>query len=50
MRIKKLSIPDFIFLALILVAFDKPFPAANFHIAAHSLEQQAAAWQLTARR
>lgn len=38
------------FLALILLAFDKPFPAANSHIAAHSLKQLEAAWQLTARR
>lgn len=44
-RIEKLSISDFIFfLALILVAFDKSFPAANSHIAAHSLKQLEAAW------
>lgn len=49
-RIEKLSISDIFFLALTFVAFDKPFPAANSHIAAHSLKQLEAAWQLTARR
>lgn len=34
----------FFFLVLILVAFDKSFPAANSHIAAHSLKQLEAAW------
>jgi len=34
----------FFFLALIFVAFDKCFPAANTHIAAHSVEQLEAAW------
>lgn len=51
-KIEKLGVSDVVlfFLALILGAFDKPFPAADSRTAAPSLKQLEATRQLAARR